>query len=175
MCESAILSIAVVAVLVSAAMWPLLPRWTAVAPSWLAFRQAPVAAAPDKWSAARISDEPEFAAADVRRAPAHSASRRIDFRPWLIPMIWFVGAAVLLIRFAVNLSGLRRLREASEPVTGAQLPVRLWRNESGFRRRSRGGFSGPSFWCPRGSRICRRMRAMPSSATNSRIFRRTIS
>jgi uncharacterized protein (TIGR03435 family) len=128
-----VLSIAVVAMFVSAAAWPLLPRWTAVAPVWLSFRQSPVPVQPHQsLSPALITEVPELSIPDVRPRAIHSSYSRIDFRPWLLPMIWFAGAFTLLARFVVNLRGLRRLRNASEPVPGG-LPgsrVGLWRNET---------------------------------------------
>jgi uncharacterized protein (TIGR03435 family) len=127
-----VLSIAVVAMFVSAAVWPVMPRWTAVAPVWLSFRQSPVPSPPHQsLSPALITDVPELSIPDVRPRPVHNSYSRIDFRHWLLPMIWFAGAFGLLARFVVNLHGLRRLRNASEPVPGG-LPgtrVGLWRNE----------------------------------------------
>jgi hypothetical protein len=122
-----VLSTAVVAMFVSAVAWPLLPRWTAVVKFGLG--QPPVAAplhqAPGP---ASINDEQQFTAPDVRPGSAQISAVGFDFRPWLIPMIWFAGAAALLARFAVNLRGLRRLRNASDPVPGSG--VRLWRSET---------------------------------------------
>ena len=72
-----------------------------------------------------------------RPVPSRTSTRRIDLTAWLIPLIWFAGAATLLTRFAINLRGLRRLRKASHPVADAALlanvarsgrRVRLWRN-----------------------------------------------
>jgi bla regulator protein BlaR1 len=126
-----VLSIAVVAMFVSAAAWPLLPRLTAVVPFGL--RQPPVPAQTHQMAGpASINDEQELTAPDVQSRTVYRANSRIDFKPWLLPMIWFAGAFGLLARFVVNLRGLRRLRNASEPVPGG-LPgsrVGLWRNES---------------------------------------------
>jgi len=118
-----VLSIAVVAMVVSAAAWPLLPRWTAVLP----LPQVP-AQTHQSLGPASINDELELAAPDVRPGPAHSSAVGFDFGPWLLPMIWFAGTSALLARFAVNLRGLRRLRNASDPVPGSG--VRLWRSET---------------------------------------------
>jgi uncharacterized protein (TIGR03435 family) len=128
-----ILSIAVVAMFVSAAAWPLLPRWTAVAPLWLGFRQPSVPAQTHQMAGpASIDDQPEFTAPDVRPGFAQSSAVGFDFRPWFLSMIWFAGAAALLARFVVNLHGLRRLGNASEPLPGgiSGSRVRLWRNET---------------------------------------------
>jgi uncharacterized protein (TIGR03435 family) len=126
-----VLSIAVVAMFVSAAAWPLLPRWTAVVAFGL--RQPPVAAPLHQAPAPASNDyEQELTAPDVRLRPVHSPAVGFDFRPWLLPVIWIAGAFALLARFVVNLRGLRRLRSFSDPVSGG-LPgsrVRLWRNET---------------------------------------------
>jgi hypothetical protein len=116
-----VLSIAVVAMFVSAAAWPLLPRWTAVVPEL-----SPVPPPHQSTAPAFVIDEPEIALPDVHPRPVNSSVNRIDFRPWLLPVIWFAGAFALLARFVINLCGLRRLRNASEPVPGSR--VRLWRN-----------------------------------------------
>jgi uncharacterized protein (TIGR03435 family) len=67
--------------------------------------------------------------------PSRTSSRRIDFDTWLIPLIWFAGAAALLTRFAVNLHGLHRLRKASDALTDVEQlakgrHVRVWRNDA---------------------------------------------
>src|SRR5258708_14143262 len=84
-------------------------------------------------------DARELTARVSRPMPPQSATRRIDLTAWLIPLIWFAGAATLLTRFAINLRGLYRLRKASDAVTDAGLlantarfgrRVRLWRNDA---------------------------------------------
>ena len=84
-------------------------------------------------------DAPELTAPVSRPMPPQTSSRRIDLNAWLIPLIWFAGAATLLTRFAINLRGLYRLRKASDAVTDAGLlanvarfgrRVRLWRNDA---------------------------------------------
>ena len=119
-----VLSTAVVAMFVAAAALPVLPRWTAAMPA--------AAAVPEQAPAPAIINDNELAASDTPLKAAQPLVRRIDFRPWLLPLIWFAGAATLLMRFAINLHALRRLRKASEAVTDAALPrpVRLWRNDA---------------------------------------------
>jgi uncharacterized protein (TIGR03435 family) len=139
-----VLSTAVVAMFVAAAAWPMLPRWTAAMPLWLQFQRPAAQAVLEQWQApATIDDTTELTAPDTRPAPPQTHSRRIDFgtwlRAWLLPLIWFAGAATLLTRFAINLRGLHNLRQASKPVTDAALladvarfgrRVRLWRNDA---------------------------------------------
>jgi len=40
-----------------------------------------------------------------RPMPSQSSFRRIDLNAWLIPLIWFAGAATLLTRFVINCAG----------------------------------------------------------------------
>jgi uncharacterized protein (TIGR03435 family) len=138
-----VLSTAVVAMFVAAAAFPLLPRWTAVTPLWFQV-QRPAAQVVSQQSLrpATIDDGAGLTPPDTRPAPAPTLSRRIDrtwLSPWLIPLIWFAGAATLLARFAINLRALHNLRQASEPVTDADLladvarsgrQVALWRSEA---------------------------------------------
>jgi bla regulator protein BlaR1 len=139
-----VLSAAVVAMFVAAAALPLLPRWTAVTPLWFQLKHPAVQAVSEQPNTpATIDDTTGLTVPDTRPAPAQTQTRRIDFRtwlnPWLLPLMWFAGAAALLARFAINLRGLHNLREASEPVTDAGLladvarsgrQVALWRNEA---------------------------------------------
>jgi bla regulator protein blaR1 len=121
-----VLSTAVVAMFVAAAALPMLPRWILVTPL-----SAPRAVS-ERASASAIVDDTELTATDNQSTAVQPAARRIDLSPWLIPLIWFAGAATLLARFAINLLGLHRLRKASEAMTDADLPrrVRLWRSEA---------------------------------------------
>jgi uncharacterized protein (TIGR03435 family) len=135
-----VLSTVVVAMLVSAIALPVLPRWTALAPAWLQFER------PSNPSLARVSqgpatvdDQPEFTGQAGPTALSPRVSTSVNLKPWLIPFVWFGFSAVLLTRFGFNLRGLRRLRNASEPVNDADLlaylarfggRVRLFRNES---------------------------------------------
>ena len=85
-----------------------------------------------------VHDATELTASVSRPVPPQTSSRRIDLNAWLIPLIWFAGAATLLTRFAINLCALCRLRRASDAVTDAGLlanvarfgRVRLWRNDA---------------------------------------------
>ncbi len=135
-----VFSTTIVAMLVAAAATPMLPRWTAVTPPWLHFQlPAPVAVAEPSLSPALADDATELTAPVNRPMPPPTSTRRIDLTAWLIPLIWFAGAATLLTRFAINLRGLYRLRKASDAVTDAGLlanialfgrRVRLWRNDA---------------------------------------------
>jgi bla regulator protein blaR1 len=135
-----VFSTTIVAMFVAAAATPVLPRWTAVTPLWFHFqRPAPAAVAEPSLSSPMADDATELTAPVSRPMPPQTSSRRIDLNAWLIPLIWFAGAATLLTRFAINLRGLHRLRKASDAVTDAWLlanvarfgrRVRLWRNDA---------------------------------------------
>jgi beta-lactamase regulating signal transducer with metallopeptidase domain len=135
-----VFSTTIVAMFVAAAATPMLPRWTAVTPLWFHFqRPAPAAVAEPSLSSPMVDDATELTASVSRPMPPQTSSRRIDLNAWLIPLIWFAGAATLLTRFAINLRGLCRLRKASDAVTDAGLlasvarlgrRVRLWRNDA---------------------------------------------
>jgi bla regulator protein BlaR1 len=135
-----VFSTTIVAIFVAAAATPMLPRWTAVTPLWFHFqRSAPAAVAESSLSSPMVDDATELTAPASRPMPPQTSSRRIDLNAWLIPLIWFAGAATLLTRFAINLRGLYRLRKASNAVTDAGLlanvarfgrRVRLWRNDA---------------------------------------------
>ena len=133
-----VFSTTIVAMFVAAAATPMLPRWTAVTPLWFHF-QRPAPAAVAELSSPMVDDATEPTAPISRPMPPQTSSRRIDLNAWLIPLIWFAGAATLLTRFAINLRGLYRLRKASDAVTDAGLlanvarfgrRVRLWRNDA---------------------------------------------
>jgi uncharacterized protein (TIGR03435 family) len=135
-----VLSTTIATLLMAAAAFPVMPRWTAMVPLWLSFQQpshASVSYQPA--DQAPLAEEPEPAMPAVGRTPAEASARHIDFTPWIVPLIWSLGAAILLSRFAINLRGLRRLRAASEPVTDAQVlreaarygrGVQLWQNDT---------------------------------------------
>jgi len=135
-----VFSTTIVAMFVAAAATPMLPRWTAVTPLWFHFqRPAPAAVAESSLSSPMVDDATELTAPVSRPMPPQTSSRRIDLNAWLIPLIWFAGAATLLTRFAINLRGLYQLRKASDAVTDAGLlanverfgrRVRLWRNDA---------------------------------------------
>ena len=135
-----VFSTTIVAMFVAAAATPMLPRWTAVTPLWFHFqRPAAAAVAESSLSSPMVDDGTELTAPVSRPMPPQTPSRRIDLNAWLIPLIWFAGAATLLTRFAINLRGLYRLRKASDAVTDAGLlanvarfgrRVRLWRSDA---------------------------------------------
>ena len=134
-----VFSTTIVAILVAAAATPMLPRWTAVTPLWFHFqRSAPAAVAESSLSSPMVDDAAQRTAPPGRPMSPQTSSRRIDLNAWLIPLIWFAGAATLLTRFGINLRWLHRLRKASDAVTdvallakcGAARRVRLWRNDA---------------------------------------------
>ena len=135
-----VFSTTIVAMFFAAAATPMLPRWTAVTPLWFRFqRPAPAAVAEPSLSSPMVDHAIELTAPVSRQMPPQTSSRRIDLNAWLIPLIWFAGAATLLTRFAINLCGLHRLRRASDAVTDAGLlanvarfgrRVRLWRSDA---------------------------------------------
>ena len=133
-----VFSTTIVAMFVAAAATPVLPRWTAVTPLWFHF-QRPAAVAESSLSSPMVDDATELMVPVSRPILPQTSSRQIDLNAWLIPLIWFAGAATLLTRFAINLRGLYRLRKASDAVTDAGLlanvapfgrRVRLWRNDA---------------------------------------------
>jgi uncharacterized protein (TIGR03435 family) len=135
-----IFSATIVAMFVAAAAAPVLPRWTAVTPSWFDFHGAgsSIIAGPSL-SSPTPGDAPELTAPVSVPMPLPTSFRRIDLDSWLIPLIWFAPAATLLSRFVINLRGLYRLRKASDAVTDAGLlanvarsgrRVALWRNDA---------------------------------------------
>src|SRR5580692_10973446 len=91
-----VLSTAVGAMFVAAATLPVLPRWTAVTPLWFhAQRPAARAVTEEPAAPATVDDDTDPVAADTRpaQAAAQSLFRGIDLRAWLIPLLWFAGAA----------------------------------------------------------------------------------
>ncbi len=135
-----VFSTTIVAMFVAAAATPMLPRWTAVTPLWFHFqRPASAAVAGPSLSSPMAGDAPELTAPVSRPMPLQTSFRRIDLDTWLIPLIWFAGAATLLMRFAINLRELYRLRKASDAVTDTGVlanvarfgrRVRVWRNDA---------------------------------------------
>jgi uncharacterized protein (TIGR03435 family) len=135
-----VFSATIVAMFVAAAATPMLPRWTAATPLWFHFqRPASAAVAGPSLSSLIAGDAPELTDPVSRSMPLHTSFRRIDLDTWLIPLIWFAGAALLLTRFAIKLRELYRLRKASDAVTATALlanaprfgrRVRVWRNHA---------------------------------------------
>jgi bla regulator protein blaR1 len=141
-----VFSTTIVAMFVAAAATPVLPRWTAVAPHWLRFqRPAPTALAGPSLSSPMV-DATELTAPGRRAMPPGTSSRRIDLNAWLIPLIWFAGAATLLTRFAVNLRGLYRLRKASDAVRDAGLVENVARFGRRVRLRRNDAIGAPVTW-----------------------------
>jgi bla regulator protein blaR1 len=133
-----VFSTTIVAMFVAAAVTPVLPRWTALVPLWLDFHR-PAPTAEPSLSSPMVDDATGRTAPVSRPTPPQTLSRRTDLTAWLIPWIWFVVAATLLTRFAINLRGLYRLRKASDAITDAGLlanvarfgrRVRLCRNDA---------------------------------------------
>lgn len=138
-----VLSTTITTLFVAAAALPVLPRWTAVIPPWSGLEK-PSHTSPSYRPVKQpvLAEDFESAMPAVPRAPV--SVRLVDFTAWLdagmiVPLIWLFGAAILLGRFAINLRGLRRLREASQPVTDAQVlqdaaryqrDIHLWQNET---------------------------------------------
>lgn len=116
-----VLSTAVIAMFVAAAAVPVLPRWTAVIPLWFQAQRPPAQAVTERASTPEIIDDSEDTT-DTQLPAAKPTAHLIDLRPWVLPLIWIVGAATLLARFAINLYGLRRLRMASDAMIDAALP-----------------------------------------------------
>jgi beta-lactamase regulating signal transducer with metallopeptidase domain len=137
-----VLSTAVGAIFIAAAALPVLPSWTAVMPLWFQAQRPATQAVPEQPAAPTTVDadaDPVSAETRPVQPPARPLFQGIDLRHWLIPLLWFAGTTTLLLRFAINLRGLHRLRAASEPVTHANLltevarsgrRVELWRNEA---------------------------------------------
>jgi uncharacterized protein (TIGR03435 family) len=144
-----VLSTAVVAILVSAAALPVLPRWTAVAPLWFGSAQP---SSPSGLGQSGQSPYPgiyfrlDFATQPIGSAQARVPERTVDLMPWLIPFIWFGGAAALLTRFAVNLRALRRLGTSSDPVTDANVLAGVARFGSRVRLRRSDTIAAPVTW-----------------------------
>src|SRR5439155_5151446 len=90
-----VFSTTIVAMFVAAAATPLLPRWTAVTPPWFHF-QSPAPAAVAELSLPMVDEATVLTAPVGRPMPSQTSSQRIAFNAWLIPLIWFAGAATLL-------------------------------------------------------------------------------
>jgi uncharacterized protein (TIGR03435 family) len=135
-----VFSTAIVAMFLAAAAAPVLPRWTAAMPPRFRFERPASAAVGGSSPGTPVAgDASERTAPRGRPMPLEISFGRIDFDTWLIPLIWFAGAAALLTRFAINLRGLHRLRKAAVAVTDSGLlgnasrlgrRVRVWRNDA---------------------------------------------
>jgi uncharacterized protein (TIGR03435 family) len=135
------LSISVVAMFVAAAVAPALPRWTAAAPAWFRLPQPASPAIFERSVGPSMLDHgtgplPQNRPA-VTNLPSPQSRREVLAgmvnRVPVIPLIWFAGAVVLLVRFIVGLRGLRRLRIASHALSQDELLAHLGRSR--HRRR----------------------------------------
>ncbi len=137
-----VLSAAVAVMVVAALLVPALPRWTAAAPAWF----APAAvAAPARSSPAPALLDP--APPLLPHRPSQAAAARPLRRVPLIPLLWFAGSALLLLRFLVGLGKLRGLRLASQPCHAGELPDylrRMWHRRTLLL--SNGSVAGPVTW-----------------------------
>ncbi len=141
-----VLSTAVVALLLSAAAAPALPRWTAVIPRWLPFQQPSDTSSPFQPAGKAPLDAPQLTSRNFPSSVPQPATRRADFTPWLLPLIWFPGAAFLLLRFAISLHRLHRLGAASEPVTDSRVLVEAARRRSPARLLQNETIAAPVTW-----------------------------
>jgi TonB family protein len=128
-----VLSSAIVAMFAAALALPVLPRWIAALPGWPQFRipaLPPVFNTNAKPATAHgpIAQDPiahdtgQFLAPVTEIVRPEAASGKL---PGGVPVIWVLGTALFLIRFAIGLRGLRRLRIASRPVIDAELLAEL--------------------------------------------------
>ncbi|HWF09284.1 MAG TPA: M56 family metallopeptidase [Bryobacteraceae bacterium] len=142
-----VLSTSVAALLLAMAATPILPRWTAVMPPWLRF-QRPSHASRSSQAARQVAlpGEPEPAPYYFPPASPQTTSRHTDLTAWLLPLLWSLGAATLLMRYARSLHGLRRLREASEPVTDPNVLVEAARHGSPARLLQSETIAAPVTW-----------------------------
>jgi bla regulator protein blaR1 len=138
-----VLSTAVVAILVSAAALPILPRWTAFAP--LSNSSSPSVTGQSPASAG-IYARLDFATRPIGSAQRGVPERTLDLMPSLIPFIWIAGAAALLTRFAINLRALRRLGKRSDAVTDANVLAGVARFGSRVRLRRSESIAAPVTW-----------------------------
>jgi uncharacterized protein (TIGR03435 family) len=129
-----VFSTTIIAMLVAAAATPMLP------PLWFHLQgPASPAMARPRLSSPTAGDAQELTATVSVPMPLQTSFRRVDRNAWLIPLIWFAGAATLLTRFAINLVGLYQVRKTSDAVTDTRLlahaarfglRVRVWRNDA---------------------------------------------
>jgi TonB family protein len=106
-----VLSAAVVAMFLAALAAPLLPRLAMPEPRWLAApATTPTAATPTLITAGIIarSTPPQSMSTPAAPPPAQF--------PEPIPLIWFLGTALLLTRLGAGLYGLRRMRRTAHPI-----------------------------------------------------------
>jgi Zn-dependent protease with chaperone function len=141
-----VLSTAVVALLLSAAVAPALPQWTAVMPR-LRFQQ-PSHASPS-FKPVRETPrpgEPALLAYDSSEFLSGPGSGHPGFTLWLLPLLWSAGAITLLLRFSRSLHGLRRLRASSMPVIDSGVLVAAARHRSPARLLQSERIAAPVTW-----------------------------
>ena len=147
-----VLSAAVVIMILAVALTPVMPRRAATLPFWL---MLPASPSPTPSAA---SFGPKFDNWE-ESLPQHGQPRalatpfkhsRFGLRDWLmhrlpvIPLVWFVGAAILLARFLVGLYRLRRLRIDSHALNDDGLLGRL--GHSGITLLENESIGSPVTW-----------------------------
>jgi bla regulator protein blaR1 len=142
-----VLSTAVVVLIVAAAAVPVLPHWSAVLPAWLG-RQKPSHPSVVHVSARPIGSvgKSHFTSLILHPPNAQHSIEPVDITPWLVSFLWSLGAAILLFRFAIQLRGLGRLREASEPVSESNLLAEVVCGRRRVDLRQSEGISAPVTW-----------------------------
>jgi uncharacterized protein (TIGR03435 family) len=113
------LTVSLVAIVAAAAIAPLRPDWTVLP---LPRSSAAVATAFEAPAPVIVPLPTTVPTTSIAPSPLNHA---IESRVALIPVMWAIGAALILLRFAIGLSHLRRLRLSSFPLTGHQLPRRI--------------------------------------------------
>jgi len=116
-----VLSTSILALFVAAIAMPALPRWATTTPAW--FRTQSRVVQPTVNSPAPVAFPFET---NVAQRPQPGQPHQPIFRlPPIIPSIWILGTLLFLTRFATSLRGLRRLRNASDPVTNGDLLMQV--------------------------------------------------
>lgn len=111
-----VLSATVVAVMLSAAVAPALPRWTTAMPRWVQFQQPPHAPSFLDSDREIALDNSALAAPNLPRSTPQPHSHPSNLVPSLLTLVWLVGASALLLRFGFSLHRLRQLRSMAEPM-----------------------------------------------------------
>ncbi len=130
-----VLSTSVAAMFVAALAAPALPSWTAAAPAWFRLPASPAPAALERPADPGMpGNRPELPTAQRGSAATSLPARRpLTGSVPAIPLIWFGGTAILLIRFIAGLYKLRRLRTASHALSDdavAEHRVSLLQNDT---------------------------------------------
>ena len=115
-----ILSATVVTLLLAAIALPALPHLTATTPAWFHTGSAATAVGEERL----MQSVAPATAATVAHAVSHATQAKpvahIHDLP-AIPILWFAGTILLMVRFCVGLHGLRRLRKSSGEVSDSGL------------------------------------------------------